>query len=888
MKSLFQRRASGTESGPARLTLGAFGKHPGWDDHILGIGVETETLAHLKQILYVQGIGSQIDSGAWEKLESEKRLPGFDHTFLGLSPGHVLLGQLWSSTDGKGRAKYPMVLAIDGEGVSPGFVVNVLSPGLENLRAACKATNAAEQVAQQCRSAQEQLRSLLARENARVSDPGPGVDARQRFLANSQLGPDRLGFLRALHELKAAPGASREANALASLHLRVPLGVETTQEALQLWAALLRCIVPEPTPLFLLARAGEPWLDVLINDPAPDDFFCLQAAPRALPLTTEIPYGLAPDLSERWSHIEAKFTGGIPRTPRPAQSPLPPPPPVPPPSASVRPSPGPPPPPTHPVPPPPQAARPSRPPPAVPTPAPSAPQRPTAPAPPATTPAPARRSPLPWLALGLLILVVAGAVFWLLSRHPDGSPASFGQKSRPNGASAAAQQEHDFQIALAGAQAAQATKDYSNALAQAELALKLKPNDTNAAELVATLKPLAQAAAVARQKYQTATNAATLALVQMNYQEATNQAAIALALQPDDPTASKLLADAQQGLAAGAQQQKFQVTFDAAKSAFEAGQFETAAAQAAAALTLRPNDPAAAKLSADARTALKAEAMVTQKLQQYQAATNAAALALGQTNFPEAARQAQVALSLQPNDPAARQLKAQAAAAADLASAQAAFSRGDYSTAQALAKDHPGLSQFTNLLAAIAAEQTTLANDSLSLSNGDYTFIQSLTSSSYAGKPSFSNLLAQATTEKTTLDTLQQLKQTNGWQQLKQRLADPALAGVLAKPPFADLRTWADAQSTAAASGATPDLQRLDTDLEVLLVQFGVLKATAAEIHFDAARQTKPLPSGALDDPQPYLNRVQRLEQGYKNGGWLDQDNRQKYLTKIREAINYR
>ncbi|MGH7972279.1 MAG: hypothetical protein ACREIC_26505, partial [Limisphaerales bacterium] len=202
--------------------------------------------------------------------------------------------------------------------------------------------------------------------------------------------------------------------------------------------------------------------------------------------------------------------------------------------------------------------------------------------------------------------------------------------------------------------------------------------------------------------------------------------------------------------------------------------------------------------------------------------------------------------------------------------------------------EHPGLSQFTNLLAAIAAEQTTLANDSLSLSNGDYTFIQSLTSSSYAGKPSFSNLLAQATTEKAALVTLQQLKQTNGWQQLKQRLADPALAAVLAKAPFADLRTWADAQSTAAASGATPDLQRLDTDLEVLLVQFGVLKATAAEIHFDAARQTKPLPSGALDDPQPYLNRVQQLEQGYKNGGWLDQDNRQKYLAKIREAINYR
>jgi hypothetical protein len=31
-----------------KLSLAAFGKHPGWDDHIPGIGVETEGLANLK------------------------------------------------------------------------------------------------------------------------------------------------------------------------------------------------------------------------------------------------------------------------------------------------------------------------------------------------------------------------------------------------------------------------------------------------------------------------------------------------------------------------------------------------------------------------------------------------------------------------------------------------------------------------------------------------------------------------------------------------------------------------------------------------------------------------------------------------------------------------
>src|SRR5882724_3859710 len=120
MKDLFQRlKGPGGRAGSPvelRLTLGAFGKHPGWDDHILdrqrdlGLGPETETLGQVKQALYVAGIGGQIDSGAWDKLEPPKRLAGFDHTFLWLRPGHALVGRLWSSVDRKGRSKYPMVL----------------------------------------------------------------------------------------------------------------------------------------------------------------------------------------------------------------------------------------------------------------------------------------------------------------------------------------------------------------------------------------------------------------------------------------------------------------------------------------------------------------------------------------------------------------------------------------------------------------------------------------------------------------------------------------------------------------------------------------------------------------------------------------------------------
>src|SRR6516225_7559296 len=169
MKTLFNKLAGpaskpGSSSGEPQLTLAAFGKHPGWDDHIPGIGVETECLAYVEKAIYDGGIRGQIDAGAWapEKLGPEKRLEGFDHIFLWLRSSHTQLGQLWSSTDGKGRPNYPMVLCIDGEGVSPSFMLGALRPGLDKLREACLAATTADKVISDCRSAQEQLRAMLA------------------------------------------------------------------------------------------------------------------------------------------------------------------------------------------------------------------------------------------------------------------------------------------------------------------------------------------------------------------------------------------------------------------------------------------------------------------------------------------------------------------------------------------------------------------------------------------------------------------------------------------------------------------------------------------------------------------------------------------------------
>src|SRR5205085_2200920 len=82
------------------LHLAAFGKHPGWNDHLDDLGLDTAPLVNAKRLLYIQGISQNIDSGAWDKLEDTApvsdgtpllapiaRLDLFRHDFLWYMPG---------------------------------------------------------------------------------------------------------------------------------------------------------------------------------------------------------------------------------------------------------------------------------------------------------------------------------------------------------------------------------------------------------------------------------------------------------------------------------------------------------------------------------------------------------------------------------------------------------------------------------------------------------------------------------------------------------------------------------------------------------------------------------------------------------------------------------
>jgi tetratricopeptide (TPR) repeat protein len=211
-----------------------------------------------------------------------------------------------------------MVICVQADGLGPEFLLENVRPELQRLRDACKATASAEQVALECNASQERLQALLGNSPERTAEKNARTETRQRFLDCADLGPDRQGLLRVFHELNDAIGQFSQSSKAAKTadlrprHLRVPLCADpsrSSNQALLLWTAFLRCALPQGSPLLMLSRNGVDWLDAVIGEPVSDAFFCLQASPKALPLATAIPYEVSPELKPRLQQLETKFLG---------------------------------------------------------------------------------------------------------------------------------------------------------------------------------------------------------------------------------------------------------------------------------------------------------------------------------------------------------------------------------------------------------------------------------------------------------------------------------------------------------------------------------------------------------------------------------------------------
>jgi len=303
-----------------QVFLGAFGKHPGWDDHVEDLGLETFSLVEAKKLFYVQGIGGEIDSGAWEKLDDSQRLPAFKHVFVWQRPGQYLIGRLWSSSDGKGRTRYPMVVCAHCAGVSLAWALDHVLPRLEQIEQACATTQSADDVRSILNQHRADLRAVAAGQTTDLTPPTLDTSFIARFAARPEFGPQQEGWMRILYALQSQCGAfargkfnpKSPASTSRPQHIRVPRAADSISKAIVQWSGFFLTQVDPQTPLLLAVPLEEQWLDVTLGEPTSQELFPLRATPKAMPLASEVPYTLSAEFRERARQLLGTLEAGRP------------------------------------------------------------------------------------------------------------------------------------------------------------------------------------------------------------------------------------------------------------------------------------------------------------------------------------------------------------------------------------------------------------------------------------------------------------------------------------------------------------------------------------------------------------------------------------------------
>ena len=299
-----------------RINLAAFGKHPGWDDHIDDIGLTTTQLVAFKRRLYFDGVAANIDGGRWDQLSPPQRLSGFGHVFLHVDGGTLIVGRLWASRDGKGRSRYPMILCAECQGVSiPWAADSVLGP-LAELEGQCKTAESASQVTDAIAAMSRRVAEKVAAEGAAVAGIPSWLDAGKVLADLADCLPPvdgQQGYSRLLYKMDRdlrpyLPGAPLQKSAPAPQHWRVPACDDSDERSLVRWLAMFLRVVAPTTTLLLLRPVGETWVDVLVGTPQAQQFYCMLASREAIPLLTDIPYTLDMAVVERMKALVGNGT----------------------------------------------------------------------------------------------------------------------------------------------------------------------------------------------------------------------------------------------------------------------------------------------------------------------------------------------------------------------------------------------------------------------------------------------------------------------------------------------------------------------------------------------------------------------------------------------------
>lgn len=295
----------------SRFLLALFGKHPAWDDHMEDIGIDTPSLADFKRWLYVDGIRSNLDAGAWEQLPEDHRVTAWDHRLMMTGAKGMILARLWASSDGRGRKAYPMIAATHLPTSRLPADLAPLFEALDGVKQACQETESQEGVRAAARQGSAALESAVKRLSP-LPPEGPSPDSRTLFLDSPEMGPGRAGFERVLHVLSTdlvafAPSAKPKLP-IRSRAIRIPVPVVGAERSLLMWHAFFSPHL-RPEIIWTAVHPVEaPWADIIVGGPEAESVFRFRASSSEIPPSTEIPYNIPPETLAKCSRIFEGFT----------------------------------------------------------------------------------------------------------------------------------------------------------------------------------------------------------------------------------------------------------------------------------------------------------------------------------------------------------------------------------------------------------------------------------------------------------------------------------------------------------------------------------------------------------------------------------------------------
>jgi hypothetical protein len=294
------------------VKLAVFGKHPAWNDHMEPLGLRTRSLQSFHEFLYLNGVRSQLDSGAWDALDEEVRVPAWNHEMLMIGKSGMILATLWASSDGKGRSAYPMVAALH---VPTSSLPNTLEPlyrVLAAVRADCVAATTREGVRGGVEEARRGVDAAMGELLPRP--PGePNRETRLAFLDDRAMGTEREGFFRLLHALRSELGpfapeskGKRVPSALFRSY-RLRFDLEEPYGSRSMWRLFFEPHLRKSIVWQITNPLDEPWCDITVGNLDPEQVYRMRVRPAGIPPVTEIAYNIAPETLEHARKVLEAF-----------------------------------------------------------------------------------------------------------------------------------------------------------------------------------------------------------------------------------------------------------------------------------------------------------------------------------------------------------------------------------------------------------------------------------------------------------------------------------------------------------------------------------------------------------------------------------------------------